>query len=402
MWSRVDTLVRAIDGERRRWTAAGLLVLTTVASGAAFSGGGVPATADRARDMASAGSSVESAPVRGFTPATPPLAAPIPLGKGMWLNRFERSAGGDPHALVARAQQLGLTHLYVRVGSSWKGFYAQDVLERLLPVAHEAGIKVVGWDFPNLRDIGADVSRGRAAIWYTTATGHRLDAFSADIETLSEGTNLTAGGAFEYGAALRAQAGPGYPLIATVPRPSPKRWFPYAEATASFDAIAPMVYWGKRDPVGDVRGAIADLRRFGKPVLPVGQAYDSAIDGWTGGSPSKQALASFTQAAFDDGALGVSFWVWETASSDHWAAIGEASQFTVDPDKVAKGDPPAVGYLQRSLTGIGHPTVVDGTMGEPTKAALESFQRRQGLPLTRQLDPPTAAALVGPATPPSK
>lgn len=345
---------------------------------------------------ADTGSAAAAGVVRGFTAATPPAAGPIPLGKGMWLNRFERSAGGDPQALVARAQQLGLTHLYVRVGSSWKGFYAQDVLERLLPVAHAAGIKVVGWDFPNLRDINADVQRGRAAIWYTTATGHRMDAFSADIETQSEGTNLTAGGALEYGAALRAQAGPGYPLIATVPRPSPKRWFPFAEATASFDAIAPMVYWGKRDPVQDVRGAIADLRRFGKPVLPVGQAYDSAIDGWAGGSPSKQALANFTQAAFDDGALGVSFWVWETASSEHWAAIGEASQFNVDPDKVAKGDPQAVGFLQRSLAGVGHPTPVDGTMGESTKAALESFQRRQGLPPTRQLDPPTAAALVQP------
>ena len=391
-----------LDAERRRWTAATALVVTTLAAGASMTASPLPGQVGRAASADVGAAAAEAAPTPMFTAATPPLAAPIPLGKGMWLNRFERSAGGDPHALVAQAERLGLTHLYVRVGSSWKGFYAQDVLERLLPVAHRAGIKVVGWDFPNLRDISADVARGRAAIWYTTATGHRLDAFSADIETQSEGTNLTAAGAQQYGAALRAQAGPGYPLIATVPRPSPKRWFPFAEATASFDAIAPMVYWGKRDPVRDVRGAIADLRRFGKPVLPVGQAYDSAIDGWAGGSPSKQALAGFTQAAFDDGALGVSFWVWETASAEHWAAIDEASQFDVDPGKVAEGDPQAVGFLQRSLTGIGHPTVVDGTMGEQTKAALESFQRRQGLAPTRRLDPPTAAALVQPPHSPLK
>jgi hypothetical protein len=248
----------------------------------------------------------------------------------MWLNNFDRSEGGDPYALVAKARDLGLTHLYVRLGSSKRGFYARPVLERLLPVAHRAGIKVVGWDFPTLADPGADAGRAAAEVLYTTSTGHRIDAFSADIETPAEGTHLSAGGALLYGSALRTAVGPGYPLIATVPRPSPKRWFPYAEVVASFDAVAPMVYWGKRDPVTDVQGAILALAPLGKPVMPIGQAYDSAIDGWAGGSPSKEALAGFTRAAHEGGATAVSYWVWETAEPQHWAAIGEARQFIAD------------------------------------------------------------------------
>ena len=393
MRALVEEWTAKVDGERRRWTAAGLLVAITVGSGAAFSGGSLPdvASAAHAADGADAAAPAV-APVRPFEPATPPGAGTIPLGKGMWLNNFERSAGGDPHALVARSQQLGLTHLYVRLGSSKKGFYGGPVLERLLPVAHAAGIKVVGWDFPTLADPVADASRARAEIWYTTVGGHRIDAFSADIETPAEGTRLSSGGALQYGSMVREAAAPGYPLIATVPRPSPKRWFPFAEVTASFDAVAPMVYWGARDPVSDVVGAIRDLAPLGKPILPVGQAYDSAIDGWKGGSPTKEALARFSQAAADHGALGVSFWVWETAEPQHWAAIGEAGQFRLDG-----GDAASVRHLQRVLSGLGHPTVVDGVVGDSTKAAIAGFQRMSGLPATGELDPATRNRLLLPA-----
>jgi peptidoglycan hydrolase-like protein with peptidoglycan-binding domain len=385
-----------LDGERRRWTAAGVLVATTLGSGAAFSGNSLPVGTTRATAAEAGLAGAPAAPIRPFDPTTPPASSPIPLGKGMWLNNFDRSAGGDPHALVARAEELGLTHLYVRVGSSKKGFYAQPVLERLLPVAHAAGLKVVGWDFPTLADPAADAVRGRTEIWYTTSGGHRLDAFSADIETPAEGTRLSAGGALQYGSLLREAAGPGYPLIATVPRPSPKRSFPFAEVTASFDAIAPMVYWGARDPVNDVVGAIRDLAPLGKPILPVGQAYDSAIDGWKGGSPTKEALARFTQAAADHGALGVSFWVWETAEPQHWAAIGEASQFTLDPAAVAAGDHRTVKYLQRVLAGFGHPTIPDGVFGDSTKAALVGFQRLAGVPASGVLDDATMDRLAQP------
>ena len=319
------------DRGLRRWLAAAGFTVATLGAGVGVSSGGLSAAVTQAAAAAAAGASAGQAstePAGPFTADAAPQAAPLPRGKGMWLNNFDRSAGGDPKALVAQARDLGLTHLYVRLGSSKKGFYAQDVLERLLPVAHAAGVKVVGWDFPTLADPGGDAARAAMEVRYTTASGHRIDAFSADIETPAEGTRLSVDGALVYGAALRSAVGPGYPLIATVPRPSPKRWFPYPEVVASFDAVAPMVYWGKRDPVTDVEGAVAALAPLGKPVMPIGQAYDSAIDGWAGGSPSKDDVARFTQAAHQAGAAAVSYWVWETASAEHWAAIREARQFT--------------------------------------------------------------------------
>ncbi|HEX2039280.1 MAG TPA: peptidoglycan-binding domain-containing protein [Acidimicrobiales bacterium] len=388
--------LRRIDGEQRRWLAAAGLTMAALIAATVVPGAPLPPAAARLEAAAaSAVSAADPAPAPGpYTPTAPPASSTIPIGKGMWLHHFSRSAGGDPQRLVADATARGLTHVYLRLGSSTRGFYAQSDLERLLPVAHAAGLKVVGWDFPTLHSPAVDAARAAAQITYTTVQGHRIDAFSADIETPAEGTHLTVEGVRQYGQLLRQAAGPGYPLIATVPRPSNKRWFPYAETVAAFDAVAPMVYWANRDPVRDVRQAVADLAPYGKPVLPVGQAYDGRIDGWGTGSPSKEALAAFAQAASEAGAVGVSFWSWQTAEPHHWAAIAESAQFSLQAEAVAAGDVHAVRYLQRVLAAVGQPTAVDGTFAFPTQASLEGFQRLQGLRATGRLDGPTVAALT--------
>ena len=344
---------------------------------------------------APSGQVVRTAVVPAMAP--PPVgvqAAPIvPVGKGMWLHVFGQSSGGNPHAIVKQAQAHGLTHLYVRLGSSKKGFYGGPDLERILPVAHAGGLKVVGWDFPYLDDPMADAERAAQAINYRTRGGHAIDAFSADIETKSEGTNLTTAGVVTYGTRLRQLAGPKYPLIAAVPRPNPKRWFPYAEATAHFDAIAPMVYWINRDPVADLIGALNALAPLGKPILPVGQAYDPAIDGsasWE--PPSKADIVRFLDAAAARGVASVSFWVWDKASAGQWAAIGEHRAFDVGPLDVPEAEE-RIAALQRVLSGLGHKTAIDGDFGAHTQDALSQFQAKVGVPVTGQLDDTTLSAL---------
>jgi hypothetical protein len=254
----------------------------------------------------------------------PPPAPALPRGKGMWLHYLRQAAGNDPVQLVAKAQETGLTHVYLRLGSSKDGFYGQADLNRLLPVAHAAGLAVVGWDFPYLFDAHADAQRAADEISYTTPDGHRIDAFSADIETRHEGVNITVPIADTNSRRLRELVGPTYPLIATIPRPRYNRGYPFAEIAAQFDALAPMVYWLSRDPVAEVEQAVTDLAGLGKPVMPVGQAYDPAQDGGPPGAPSKEHLVRFIQAAQNRGVTTYSFWVWHTATPDHWAAIREA------------------------------------------------------------------------------
>jgi len=256
-----------------------------------------------------------------------PVEDLLPYGKGMWIYQPDQTEGGNVSAIVAKATAAGLSHLYVRTGSTWDGFYAGPFLDQLLPAAHKANLMVYGWDFPKLVDWQSDVARAEAAIRYRTPGKQRLDGFSADIETRSEGTAITAQVGADYGRALRDAVGPNFPLIATVPRPSPFISFPYAEVVASFDAIAPMVYWLNRQPDTDVVGALRDLAPYGKPVFPVGQAYDGAPEGGRAGVPPPEELWRFMRFAQANGAQGVSFWSWQAANSKAWAAVTEAEEF---------------------------------------------------------------------------
>ena len=261
------------------------------------------------------------APAPAVIPNPPPS---LPHGKGMWLHYLRQAAGGDPAAIVAQAKDYGLTHLYLRLGSSKDGFYAGGDLDQLLPVAHAAHLAVVGWDFPYLFDAEADAVRAKAEIDYTTPTGQRIDAFSADIETATEGVNLSVPVADTYSRRLRELAGRGYPLVATVPRPRYNRGYPYAEIVRQFDAVVPMVYWLARDPAVEVDQAVTDLKSLGKPIMPVGQAYDAGPEGGPPGPPPREQLDRFIQTAESRGVTGFSFWVWHTATPDQWAAIKDA------------------------------------------------------------------------------
>jgi hypothetical protein len=88
-----------------------------------------------------------------------------------------------------------------------------------------------------------------------------------------------------------------------------------------------MVYWLNRQPDTDVAGALRDLAQFGKPVFPVGQAYDGAPEGGRAGVPPPEELWRFMRFAEANGAQGVSFWSWQAANANAWAAITEAEEF---------------------------------------------------------------------------
>lgn len=315
--------------QRRRLAGANLVTAVIMAVAGVATASGVsaleaPAAMGRWVGSALGGSTADMV-------SRPPVADLLPYGKGMWIYEPAKTESGDAAAIVARAKAAGLTHLYVRTGSSWDGFYAGPFLDKILPAAHQAGLKVYGWDFPRLIDWPGDVRRAKAAVDYRAPGRQRLDGFSADIETQSEGTRISAEVARQYGQALRQAVGTSFPLIATVPRPSPVQQYPYAEVVASFDAIAPMVYWLNRQPDTDVAGALADLAPYGKPVFPIGQAYNGAPEGGRAGVPSPEELGRFMRVGEANGARGVSFWSWQEADNAAWAAIAGAEQFRPAP-----------------------------------------------------------------------
>jgi hypothetical protein len=381
------------------------------ASGPSLEGAAVPATpapdtttsTEPQADAAASPAALAATAPPDTTPApVSPIAAQrggLPIGKGMWIWLHDRAEGGDVNMIVERSKLWGLTHLYVRTGTLREGFMAGPFLDRLLPVAHANGIRVYGWDFPYMNDPVSDINRAAAAIRYTTPDGHRIDGFAPDIETKHEGTNESIENIRAYVHGLRANVGGDYPLIAVIPNPTAYRisqGYPFGEIVAPFDAIAPMVYWMNREPGADVAHAMSYLSQFGKPIFPIGQAYDGAIDGGPPGVPNRDAIIRFMQVADQLGGMGVSFWSWQHASLEAWQAINEAMEFRLGEGPAEALRPSMIRAYQLQLAYLGYAVTVDGQWGPATAAAVSGFQRDHRLPETGGVDGATRQALLKP------
>jgi hypothetical protein len=178
-----------------------------------------------------------------------------------------------------------------------------------------------------------------------------------------------------------------------VPRP-PRPGYPYAQVVENFDAVAPMVYWMNRDPVAELNATMDALAPLGRPLLPVGQAYDAGPEGGPPGPPPKDAVQRFIDAAAAKGALGVSFWVWQHATADHWQAVTDSKQWDLHPMAAGPANRSEVAFLQRILASLGYGVAPDGRFGGSTRESLAAFQQRTGLAPTGELDAATIARLL--------
>jgi hypothetical protein len=272
-------------------------------------------------------------------PAQPPVVVPappvppgatvgkryIPTGTGMWMYQWGETEGGDARRIVSRAKAVGLTHLYVRTGTRKGGFDAAPQLRELLPATKGTGIQVIAWDFPQLANPVADARRLAAAAKFRVPGAPRIMAVAPDIETGAEGTKLSAKNVDVYMRTLRSLLPKDVSIIGVIPWPSEKRAgrYPFGTVAKYSDAVAPMAYWINRDPATVVTQSMKRLAVFGKPVLPIGQAYDPRIDVPTlkWGPPSRAQMDAFFKTAQKHGAPSVSLWVWQFASPDQWKAL---------------------------------------------------------------------------------
>ncbi len=251
-------------------------------------------------------------------------------GKGMWVSRpFLPLA--NPTRLVEAAKALGLTHLYVDIASSRGGFYNQDALAALLPLAHAQGLRIVGWIWPTLADPLADVDLSVQVAQYTTPDGHRLDGLAPDLEERMDVDQVRA-----YIQVLRTRLGADYLLVGTVFPPLHQfaRRYPQHKVMAGWvDLFAPMAYWSeaRREFSANevhryVSRAVQDLRLdagdVGYAVAPIGQMYDTfGRNGIGAYSPGAPEITAALQASKDAGAVGASFFQWGTATPEEWRAL---------------------------------------------------------------------------------
>jgi hypothetical protein len=193
------------------------------------------------------------------------------------------------------------------------------------------------------------------------------------------------------------------PLIAVVPRPSPAlQSYPYENVATAFDAIAPMVYWMSHDPAEAVDTMWARLGPLGKPIMPVGQAYDGASEGGPPGIPSPAMLQRFMDSAAAHGATGVSFWSWQHANDPVWTTLANSLQFKLPTAPAETFRVDQIRAYQVLLSSLGFAVPATGTWGPDTDSALRAFQTAAHLPVTGVVDSATRQLLLRPVAPPLK
>jgi hypothetical protein len=242
-------------------------------------------------------------------------------GKGLWVWKYGATESGNAQAIADRAVSTGLTQVWVRVGDSQNGFYGAGVLAQVVPPAHARGLAVIAWGFPYLYDPVGDAAWTNQALAWRSPTGDRVDGFSPDIETASEGVALSAQRVAVYLSLVRP-ARDGRPLVATVYPPT-DHWlaaYPYGTMAPYIDAFAPMVYWECRDPGDAAQEAVTRLSPM-KPVHVIGQAFSFGDVGGRVVQPTTAELDRFMGVARSVGAVGASFWVWQDVDGEEWNAL---------------------------------------------------------------------------------
>ncbi len=261
-----------------------------------------------------------------------PIWQPM-AGKGMWFTNY-LTHHSDIASIIQAAKLAGITHLYAEVAITQYGFYGQNTLNRLLPLAHQAGIAVIGWVYPTLHDVATDVRLTQIVATYTTPSGDHVDGIATDVEEIDDSASV-----YSYGQLLRGLLGPDELLVAAVFHPYAQPYYPYVAIATSWNVIAPMDYWHSRP---DHAYAQEDVRRFvdnslltvqsamtvGGDVTPLpieelGQTYDMYTQDGTGArdAPTGPEITADIQAAHTAGCIGVSFFEWQTATQAEWNAI---------------------------------------------------------------------------------
>ena len=251
----------------------------------------------------------------------------IPTGTGMWIYEWRRTNHGNAQSIVHRARTTGLSTLYLRTGSSWDGFNGDAHLRRLLTAARGTNVRVVAWDFPRLRWPEHDAHRLARAARVRTASGLHVAAVAPDIETPSEGTFNAGWRVRAYLRALRHYMPADVSILTAVPWPSRYRIgdYPYGAVATHSDVLVPMTYWYNKRPADVTARSIGYLRRFHRPVQPVGQGYDGRLDvpGLRHNNLSRQ-VPMFLWTAHKHGARAVSLWSWQSAPPVAWHALAHA------------------------------------------------------------------------------
>jgi hypothetical protein len=264
------------------------------------------------------------------------------LGKGDWIWRVPESAvslglaSTDVQGMINQAKAAGLKWITVKCGDRgnvWTQFNT-DLINR----AHAAGLLIFGWAYVyGGADTDAEINVALNAL-NLGADGFIIDA-EIEYEAVGQKANATKyAGAIKAAFPNRFLAHAPFPIISSHPA------YPYVEFGTLCDAVMPQAYWA--DIGGTAYAAtmvtrmntewnnwqnslIGTRRNAIKPIVPIGQAYNS-VKGNVDGPQIETfmaALKTIPAPATTRGFKGVSFWSFQhqNTAPTKWPAISAAT-----------------------------------------------------------------------------
>jgi hypothetical protein len=252
-------------------------------------------------------------------------------GLGVWVDIYDSEAWADPTAAVADMEARGVRSLFLQTSNADRpgSFVFPDASSAFIDAAHDAGIRVVAWYLPGLRDLGTDRRRVADALAFRTARGDAFDGFGLDIESESVGDPYRrTARLIRLSSQIRELAGARFPLGAIVPSPVRLRddlayWpgFPWHELALTYDAILPMTYFtfrahGPSETVAYVAACIDGIR--------VGVGSDGvAIDviGGLASDATEDETRAFVRILRARGVAGGGWYSWPDVTDPQWAAL---------------------------------------------------------------------------------
>ncbi|HLM27151.1 MAG TPA: peptidoglycan-binding domain-containing protein [Thermoleophilaceae bacterium] len=308
-----------------------------------------------------------------LAPAAAHAQAPDPGhamdGDTMWIWEVKKSSGGSVSAIASKAKRYGIENLVVKgadAGHTWRQF-SRSFVNGL----RARGLKVCAYQFVYGRRPRTEARAG-------ARISRIADCMVIDAETHYEGRYASAR---TYMRGLRARLGPNYPLgLTSFPYVHYHPGFPYSvflgPGAAQFNV--PQVYW---KAIGhSVDRTLATTYRYntvyGRTIAPLGQTWMH---------PRRSHIRRFRQQSIEYGAKGVGWWDWQESAARDWRAV--SSPLPVPgPTRQAgfpglkrrsRGD--LVVWAQQHLRAAGESVRVNGVFDSRTKAAVVSFQQKQGL-----------------------
>jgi peptidoglycan hydrolase-like protein with peptidoglycan-binding domain len=304
----------------------------------------------------------------------------------MWIWELGHSSGGSIQGIAQQAHAYGIGTVFIKSSDSTNAW--SQFTPALVSALHARGLDVCAWQYVYGTHPSGEAHQG------VLAKADGADCLVIDAETEYEGRYKAAS---IYMRKLRRGVGPNYPIgLAGYPYVDYHPGYPYSVFLGPHGAQrnVPQVYWHTigTSPSAALAHTFIYNRVYRRAIEPLGQTF---------GPPPLRELSQFRHLSASYGFDGLSWWSWQATKKPEWQRLAKPNHRlrgfqkpTAFPllHRGSAGD--LVVWAQEHLVGAGEKIKIDGGFGRGTRAAVQDFQLRHGIPTTGTIGPLTWRALL--------